>query len=411
MRVLQVNNVDLTGKRFNGFDLIEPLRGHGIECTMAVLKKSSQSPAVFELSNGRADQVLISSVRELETHFGMNGVLYPWGEALARSEEFRSADVVHYHLIHNGLISLLDLPRLCSYKPSVWTFHDSWPLTAHCVQPCGCEGWLEGCKDCPRPDLPFVLPSAHSSTMWNTKAITYSNIDIDIVVATAPLLERVRQSPLSSCFPHVHHIPFSAGFLDVPSRRLCRRSLDIDERDFVLLFRADAAEVKGLKHLIDALALHSPARPTTLLTVDKTGLLASLDGDFNIREFGWVTDDVYAQLLGACDAVVTPYPWAVGFGLMATEAMAAGRAVICFDNTSIETIIQAPHCGIAARNGDATSLRKAIDSLMIDPEQCARRGRLGKDIADSLYREDHYVQQMADLYRAVVQRHSSQHPG
>ena len=404
MRVLQVNNVDLIGRRFNGFDLIEPLGRLGIECQMAVLRKASTEDSVTSLCDPTADEPLYSSVSRLERRYGMNGVLFPWGEALRKSDVFSAADVVHYHLIHNNMVSLLDLPRLAKAKPSIWTFHDSWPLTGHCIQPCGCEDWMNGCECCPKPELPFPLPASCSGRMWRLKDSIYSRLDVDIVVATEHMRQRVAQSPLGSHFERVHHIPFGSGRLVVAARSACRATLGIRGDTFAILFRATTAEVKGLKYLVEALRMAPPVRHTTLLVVDHAGLLCELSVDYDIREFGWVNDSLYADLLGACDVVVTPYPWAVGFGLMAAEAMAAARAVVCFEDTSLATITHAPEVGIAVPKCDSLGLRNAIDSLMIHPEDCAARGQAGWQIAQREYTEERYARQMAALYRTVAER-------
>lgn len=404
MKVLQVNNTDLIGRRFNGFDLIEPLGSVGIECSMAVLDKCSDEQAVVGLAHGQLDSVLRSEVQELESHYCMNGILYPWGETLARTEAFRSADVVHYHLIHNQLISLLDLPRLMSEKPSVWTFHDSWPLTAHCIQPCGCEGWRSRCQACGRPDLPFELTTECSGMMWKVKDDIYSQLDVDIVVATKDLHDRVLSSPLGQHFARVHTIPFGVKDPQVPDKQSCRAALGIPAEAFVLLFRASTAEVKGLNYLIDALRIAPPARCTSLLAVEQPGLLAELGDHYDIHEFGWAGDSLDMQLLGACDVVVTPYPWAVGMGLMAVEAMAAARVVVCFEGTSIESVTHAPNCGVAVRNRDAVALREALDRLMENSGECMARGRAGQDIAHNEYGEGPYVQSMIRLYNAVCER-------
>ena len=152
----------------------------------------------------------------------MNGLLPPWGEVLSQTDGFCNADVVHYHLIHNQMISLLDLPRLFAEKPSVWTFHDSWPLTGHCIQPCGCDEWSTGCTLCSRPELPFPLAPQYSKLMWNVKRDVYSRLDVDIVVASKRLAERIERSELGRLFGNVHMIPFSAGALDIPPRPQAR---------------------------------------------------------------------------------------------------------------------------------------------------------------------------------------------
>jgi len=404
MRVLQVAVNDLVGQRFNGFDLIEPLRERGVECYMAVLNKRSDEAAVHVLSDGLRDDGLRSTICALEDRYGMNGVLHPWGAILADSDVFRSADVVHYHQVHNQLISVLDLPRLFAEKPSVWTLHDSWALTGHCVQPCGCEEWRVGCEFCPRPELRFELDAEHSRMMWNLKRSMYSRMEVELVVATEHMLDRVNASPLGQQLGVPHLIPFGVDSPNVPDRASARAALGISAESFVIMVRIGTEDYRGLKYFVEALSLAPPARTTCIAAISTTGQLTSLESDYDVRDFGWVEGELHAQLLAACDVFVAPYSWAVGFGLVAVEAMSAARAVVCFDDTSIASVTRAPDIGVAVRNCDPRALRGAIDRLMGDQAECDSRGRAGLALARGEYGKERYVERMLDLYEVVAQR-------
>ena len=97
VKVLQVNNVDLHGRRFNGFDLIEDLGARGIDCSQAVLNKLSGDPRVFPLIEGPADEALHRALARVEDRRSMNNLLFPWARRLLETSEFGEADVVHYH--------------------------------------------------------------------------------------------------------------------------------------------------------------------------------------------------------------------------------------------------------------------------------------------------------------------------
>src|SRR4029079_5185700 len=94
---------------------------------------------------------------------------------------------------------------------------------------------------------------------------------------------------------------------------------------------------------------------------------------------------------------------AESFGLMAIEAMAAMRPVICFDGTAVATTTFAPECGLAVPSGDALALRLALDELAHNPEERTRRGALGRKIVAQAYDHEVYVQALVGLYRAVLE--------
>jgi len=407
VNVLHVNNVDLYGRRFNGYDLIEDLEPHGIHCRQAVLSRLSRNPRVFSLMQDRVDEGLHSSLQLVERRRSMNNLLFPWGRRLAESQEFRQADVVHYHLLHNQVISLFDLPMLFGLKPSVWTFHDPWPFTGHCVYPIECENWQTGCFACPHLDSVFPMQTDCAYRMWRVKRRVYARLDVDIVVASEFMLNLQRRSPLTAHLPNVHLIPFGVdidAYLPDEAKAASRQHLRIPEDDFVLFFRSTPSRVKGLKYIIEALSLRHPDRRTTLVTVDKRRLLKGLEADYNVVELGWVEDpELYPRIFSACDVLLMPST-AEAFGLMALEAMAAGRPVICFEGTSLPSVTHAPECGIAVPMGDATALRGAIDRLMHDPIEARRRGSLGRQIAAEHYDHDRYLDALADLYRRAAER-------
>jgi glycosyltransferase involved in cell wall biosynthesis len=407
MKVLHVTDADLPARRFNGYDLMDDLVSRGVEGKQVVLRKTSSNPDVVGLFSGRGDELLQSRLREVEYKHSINNLLIPWGRLVAATEAFRNADLVHYHLIHNQVVSLYELSWLFGLRPSVWTFHDPWPLTGHCVHPAGCDGWLAGCKPCPFLNRYFPLARDHADRNWKSKQRLFSTIDIDVVVASDWMLDMVRRSPITAHLEHVSLIPFGVDtdwVLPEDQRGNSRRRLGIADDDFVVLFRASPWEVKGLSQIIEALALGPPARRTTLLTVDGRGMLKALRKDFRIVELGWVDDPArYSAAFSACDVFVMP-SLAEAFGLMAVEAMAAGKPVVCFEGTALPAVTHAPDCGIAVPTGDVRALRAAVDRLAKDPAEGQRRGRLGKMIVTEEYGLERYLDAMANLYRSVLTR-------
>jgi glycosyltransferase involved in cell wall biosynthesis len=408
MKVLHVTDADLPARQFNGHDLMDDLATRGIQGKQAVLKKSSDNPDVVSLLAGRWDEDLQLRLQEVERRHSINNLLFPWGRVLAKTKEFSDADIVHYHLIHNQVISLYDLKWLFGLKPSIWTFHDPWPLTGHCVHPMECEGWLSGCEPCPFLDRLFPLAEDRADQLWRAKKRLFSEVDLDVVVASDWMLDMVRRSPVTSHLENVHLIPFgidSRLFLPDDAQASSRRRLGIPENDFVVLFRAKTWDVKGLSHIVDALGARPPTRSTTLLTLDERGLVQGLRRDYRIVELGWVEDEaLYPLVFSACDVFLMP-SLAEAFGLMAVEAMAAGRPVVCFEGTALPSVTHAPECGIAVPVGDASALRNSVDRLAADPSEAARRGRLGRSIVAEDYGFERYLDSMAEMYRSVLSRH------
>jgi len=408
MKVLHVTDADLPARHFNGFDLLDDLAGHGIAGSQVVLRKFSNDPRVTTLLRGPADEELQERLLQVERRHSMDGLLFPWGRLLAQTPEFEDADVVHYHLIHKHVLSLYDIRWLFGLKPSVWTFHDPWPLTGHCIHPMESTGWLTGCAPCPYLRREFPMADDRASEMFEIKHRIYADLDVDVVVASPWLLDMVRRSPLGSTFPNVHLIPFGLDtrrFAADQDKNESRRRLGVPVGDFVVLVRESSWEAKGLQHAIAALEMRTPNSPTTVLTVDERGLLSALASEYRLIELGWVDDDeLYPLAFSACDVFLMP-SLAESFGLMAIEAMAAGRPVVCFEGTALPAVTHAPECGIAVPWADAAALRAQLDRLAADPSERNRRGNLGRAIVATEYAHEHYLDALAGLYESVLTRH------
>lgn len=406
MKVLHVSDTDLASRRFAGFDLIHDLASRGIDSRQAVLQKKSKSRDVTGLL-APGDGILQRLLADTERAHSLNNLLVPWGRLLADTKEFAEADLVHYHLIHNQVISLYDLKWLFGLKRSVWTFHDPWPLTGHCIHPMGCDGWTKGCAPCPFLDRRFPIAEDRADRLWRGKQRIFRGLDADIVVASPWMLDMVRSSPLTSHLQRVHLVPFGikarhneASDHKATSRRRLRIPID----DYVILIRASTWDAKGTRHAMDALAARPAIRPTTVLVIDERGLTRQLYGEYRVRELGWVDgDQLYDTVLPASDVLLMP-SLAESFGLLAVETMAAGRAVICYEGTALPAITHAPDCGLAVPMGDTLALRAAIDHLATNRDEADRRGRAGRAIVEREYAHEQYLDRLETLYNAVVAR-------
>src|SRR5690349_9921563 len=141
MKVLQVNTSDLVGRRFNGFDVRNLLAEKGIQSRHLVWSKLNDgdfSTLFFDVPGSRTATKILGN---MEQAFSFHSRLQLQSLTLPLHRAFRYADVVHYHIIHDGYFGLDALPWLSRLKPSIWTWHDPWPMTGHCIYPLNCERW------------------------------------------------------------------------------------------------------------------------------------------------------------------------------------------------------------------------------------------------------------------------------
>ncbi len=405
MRILQINGYQSPGRRFNGLAIKPLLQEQGIYSEHLVWEQDKQEEGVASINHGRTKKIN-QAITKLEKKLSLQSTLYPHAREIVRHDSFIKADVVHLHIIHSGYMSVRSLPWLSRRKPLVWTLHDPWAITGHCIHPGDCERWKIGCGKCPSLDSLFALRVDRTRFLFSQKKKAYSKMRADVIVASEWMLNNVRSSPLfRSEDIRVHHIPFGIDLNRFTSSggSEARKRFGIPENHFVLMFRAEG-EFKGVPYIIKALENLQVDKPITLLTVGMKGVVQQFNDKFGIVELGWTNDDMLlVDAFKAADLFLMPST-AETFGVMAIEAMACGKPVLCFDGTALPGIIGAPDVGVSVPMKDASALCHAIQRLVQSPEELTLRGYASRQRAEALFSVESHVKKISELYREVVAR-------
>lgn len=349
MRILHVNNTDLPGARFNGYSMLNKQRETGVDAFQIVRDKVSHNDKVvsFEL-----DRELYNSIFLFEKHLSIKNMCFPYGKILAETKTFKDADVVHYHLIHNDLISIFDLKHLFSLKPSVWTIHDPWVLTGHCIYPINCKKYLSGCYNCPDLGRNFAIQENNAPILWKIKDKVFRELrKPKIIVSTQWMRQLIEESPFGKYFQNLEVIPFGVNGdifkkITVSEKKALRRKLSLKDQ-FTIFFRQDASYYKGLDFINEALSRLKTKIKANILTVGTKGLLKQeIYENYEVREYDWIHDESFlANLYQVSDIFLMPSR-AETFGLMAIESMLSGAPVICKTGTALPEVT----------NGDVSEL-------------------------------------------------------
>jgi len=411
MKIVHVNDNDLLGSRFNGHDMQIAFNKMGISCKQFVMDKYGNSPNTILLSNNIDKQLLRKLCMWYEADFSLNAMIYPYGWSLMNHNDFQSADVVHYHLVHNYLLSISMLPILAAAKPTVYTIHDPWVFTGHCVHPINCNKWeVEKCENCPHLDRYFPMKDDNAKYMWEIKEAVFSNMDIDIVVASKWMLDMVRRSPITSHLDRIHQIPFGVDtgvFCNKHNKKSkIRERLGIDQNDTVLFFRTEVSEFKGVPYIQEMLELLDLSAPVTVLTLGTKGLIK--EGSYNLVEVGRVVDSAQvSDLYTASDMFLMPSA-AEAFGVMAIEAMSCELPVIVSEGTALKDVTFAPECGVLIDKNNAQQFADTVAMLIDNPDERHKRGKLGRKLVIEHYDIDTYYKNMLELYEKVSKRKPQQ---
>lgn len=405
MKVLNVNVTDRVGSRFNNLDLRGELLNEGVESRFLVWNQTEHQPGLSRLFRYPGSRRVARFVSKIERKMSVHSMLHMNSFLLPTHGSFRDADVVHYHIIHDGYFSLWSLPFLTSLKPSVWTFHDPWPMTGHCIYPLECERWKIGCGACPRLDLPFPLRVDRTHFQFRRKKAILPKLKVEVVLASKHMMDMADRSPIAGSMKR-HMVPFGVDlqkFRPRP-REEARRRLGILPGRVVIGLRAADGPYKGLDMVNKALDLISPTRPVCILTTQGHSQFNRFIGKHQIIELGWVNDDnALADAYAATDFFVMPSD-AEAFGMMAIEAMASGVPVIVTDGTSLPEVTFAPDVGISTPKGQPHALAQAISRLINNEDERRIRGERSRKIAEAHYDSRIFAKRLADVYKTAIER-------
>ena len=407
LKILEVNNVDLPGRRFNGYDLLDEINNktnHSAKQIVTYKTSKHKNVHTFYDNDKLASKewALVAAEQDI---LSVHSQLSFTSNILKNKDEFKEADVVHYHLIHNTKLSLSQMIELCADKPSILTLHDPWNFTGRCAYPQECEKWKNGCKNCEFLYNLFPFTEDNCNSLWKLKGKVYKKLDIDIIVSTPFMEKMLYSSPLTKHFKHVHILPFGIDldrFKMSTDKNESRKKFGIDADSIVLFFRAQMA-MKGTEFIIEALKMLKTDKKITLLTCSETGLLEELKNQYKVIDLGNIGDDTMVEAFNACDVFLMPSR-GESFGLMAIEAMASSRPIVVFNNSALPYVTFAPECGVLVENKNSKKLMEAIKMLIDDPKEREKRGKLGRKLAEEHYDIKKYNKRIVEIYEEVYER-------
>ncbi|MEM7393699.1 MAG: glycosyltransferase family 4 protein [Verrucomicrobiota bacterium] len=84
------------------------------------------------------------------------------------------------------------------------------------------------------------------------------------------------------------------------------------------------------------------------------------------------------------------------------EAMAAGRAIVCSDQTGFPELIQDGENGVLARNGDAASYAAKLEELLEDGDRRNRLGAAARKTVEARYTDTYAAQHSLTFYQECL---------
>jgi phosphatidyl-myo-inositol alpha-mannosyltransferase len=143
-----------------------------------------------------------------------------------------------------------------------------------------------------------------------------------------------------------------------------------------IAFVGQAVERKGLPILLrafEALRSHVPAELTIVGATSEEIAPLVQDGD-GITALGRVDDAARHAALVGSDLLCAPSLGGESFGMVLTEAFAAGRPVVASDIAGYRDVVTDGRDGVLIPRGDATRLAETLRDLALEPRRATELG-------------------------------------
>ena len=172
---------------------------------------------------------------------------------------------------------------------------------------------------------------------------------------------------------------------------------------FEIAFVGQAVERKGLPVLLrafEAVREQVPAR-LSVMGVEEEVLAPLLADPRGVTALGRVSDAEKRDALERADVLCAPSLGGESFGMVLTEAFAAGTPVVASDISGYRDVVEHDGNGVLVPPGDALALAEALRDLALDPPRLELLGRNAGSSAET-YAWPHVAARVIESYEDAI---------
>ena len=401
--VLNISKHDGIGRRFNNLDARPGFLTHGWDAKFACWTGRTESEEYVQQAGWSLTHSLTPWMAKLGRRTGNVNGLYRNACAITGLEFYRAADLLHFHIVHEEYLSVDDWVKIAARKPLVWTWHDPYMLSGHCIHPLDCDGFESGCIRCPNLHYHFPVKRDRSARNLEEKLRVVKKLDPMVIVASDYMRELVARSVYENEV-RIRVVPFGVDMDRGLNQAEAKRSLGIPERNIVIGFRADYSIYKGLslvQNALHRLSTRYPDLPITVIAFQEMGSCTGLSRRYQIIETGWIKGAEIGAYYSAMDYFLMPSV-AEAFGLMAIEAMAAGATPIVTIGTALPSLVGAPEYGLCSEHFD-DAYADTVETAILRVDRNAERRGARQDFARNHYNMSEFCKELAGIYDEEIE--------
>lgn len=399
LKVLNLSKHDTMGRRFNNYDAHEALSHYGIDSSNVCWTLPKGEPSRVQQAQSNWWTQWTPKLAQWGRQTGNVNGYYRNASSITELALYKQAQLLHFHIVHDEFLSLRDWLKIAAHKPLVWTWHDPYMMTGHCIYPLDCKNYETGCQSCPHLDYYFPIQKDRSRLNLLEKSRIVKRLDPLVIVASEYMENLVRSSVYQDQV-RLKRLPFGVELPMAIDQSLAKIQLGIPRDNIVIGFRATPNIFKSVALILNALKKLQqtyPGLPITIITFEHEHYCDELANYWQIIDTGWIDDDQIGEYYSAMDFYLMP-SIAEAFGLMAIEALAAGVKPIVANDTALPQLVDAPNIGVSCR----PDIDDLFNTIVIEINNLSANQKirdLRKQFASKEYGLNQFSKNMAEIYK------------
>lgn len=317
-------------------------------------------------------------------------------------------DIIHLHNIHGYYINYPILFKYLSTTdiPIVWTFHDCWPMTGHCVHytDVKCSKWKgEGCSNCPKKkSYPASLLSDRSSQNFKDKKKYFTSLkNLTIVPVSYWLGSVVEQSFFKGTPIKViqNGIDLKTFYPRTNQVEIIREKYGWKDKFVILGVATGWSEEVGYSTFMKLRSSLGPEFAIAMVGLtekQKKSLPGGITGILHTDRI-----DELAEIYTAADVLFNG-SFQETFGLVTAEAIACGTPAVVYDSTACPEIVTERTGRIVPLDDDDKVISAILSIYGLTPYERKEMSAACVEYATQNFDKEKRYEEYVELYKRLM---------
>lgn len=353
------------------WEIAEKLRSEDYWVRHMVGYKTSNSKYVYQFKQPQILQMLdkiiklntVSLFRHFRSYVFANDMCFGVTNELFQHPWYKKADIVHLHNKHGNFIKFSLLSKISQEKKLVWTMHDMWGITSHCVYTDSANDIHHDPLDC-KLSSQFPVLWNNKKRLWRDKCNVYSKSKLFIVSPSKWLHRKIKQTVLKKQSLRVVHNGINTNKFIPLNKIKTRKELGLPINRKIVLFIAHGGKKDKRKGWSQSLGMINQMN-SRVLFLNIGGRSKDSDKDSNnIKFIPFIKNQsVLNKYYSAADILLFTSQ-AENCPLVVLEALSSGLPVLSFPVGGVSEIIEHKKNGYLSRINDRIDLQKGANYLL-----------------------------------------------